>query len=174
MFGDYHDGRGYRYGIAELYFELNDYKKTSRYLNWFKKNFPDDVRYSFFELGEAVTKFELKKKKEAKIAVINLIENNTYLVDLILGINIENQKKYEWTESESLQWAKTNLSGHQKLITENFLAWLLEFRNEEAFASWYHKFISIKKQLVGLEVSKERTALLDAARKCIKDWQKEI
>ena len=174
MFGDYHDGAGIRYGIAELYFQLNDYKKTNRYLNWFRKNFPDDVRYIFFELGEAVTKFELGKKKEAKFAIVSLIKKNTYLIDLILGLDIKNQNKHEWTESESLHWAKTHLADHQKLTTENFLTWLSEFRNEETFQNWYNKFISIQKQLVGLKVSKERSALLNAARECMKDWQNEI
>jgi len=31
-FGGYHDGRGYRYSIGELYFELGDFKKADEYL----------------------------------------------------------------------------------------------------------------------------------------------
>ncbi len=173
-YGAYHDGGGCRYSIAELYFQLNDYKKTSRYLNWFDKNFPDDCKYPYFKLGAAVTKYELGKLKEAKQLTIDLNEDNTYLIDLIIGNKVEDQDKYEWTESESLEWAKENLNDHLSLLTENYVTWLGEFRKDELYVSWYTKLIEIQRLLLGLEVSKERNKLLKAKRKCLKDWKEEM
>lgn len=49
QWGGYHDGRGIRYSIAEMYFELEDYSKTNRYLNWFNKIFDDDYTYAHFQ-----------------------------------------------------------------------------------------------------------------------------
>ncbi len=172
-YGAIHDGRGIRYSIAELYFELKDYKKTNRYLNWFNKNFPDDGKYSYYQLGEAVTKFELGKLKESKKSTINLNKHNTYLIDLMIGNDIVDQNKYEWIESENLEWAQVNVNDHLKLITENYLDWLNNFRNEESFQKWYKKLIAIKKLLKGLDVSEERSKLLKASRKCIKEWKKD-
>lgn len=171
MFGEYHDGRGRRYGIAELYFELNDYKKTNRYLNWFAKNFPDDVKYSFYDIGEAVTKFELGKIKEAQVATINVNSHNTYLLDLILGNDVTDQNKYEWIESEGLNWALNNLEDHLGLITPNYMTWLKEFTNKESYKKGFNKFISIKKLLKGMDVSDERSELLDAQENCIEEWK---
>lgn len=170
-FGAHHDGAGYRYSIAELYFELKDYKKTNRYLNWFDKNFPDDGKYSHYELGEAVTRFETGKSLEAKLSTINLNRHNTYLIDLIIGNQIADQNKYEWIKSENLNWAKQYLNDHRSLVTENYVKWLNEFRNDPSFEKWYGKLVSIKKLLKGLEVGKERNNLLDAEIKCLKDWK---
>jgi len=41
--GYYHDGGGLRYLPPGLYIQLEDYSGGLRYLNWFKKNFPDDA-----------------------------------------------------------------------------------------------------------------------------------
>jgi len=170
-FGGYHDGRGYRYSIGELYFELGDFKKTNRYLAWFDKIFPDDGKYLHYEIGEAVTKFELGKIKEAKTATIGLNEHNTYMIDLLLGNPVADQNKYEWMEFESLNWAQKHVNDHTKFITENYLQWLREFRKDKQYEKWYTKYISIKKLLKGLEVGKERTNLLEAGYKCISDWK---
>ena len=172
-FGGYHDGGGYRYEIAILYFELGDFKKTSRYLNWFDKNFSGDGRFSYFDLGAAVAKFELGKLKEAKIATIRIIRHNTYLLELINGNNIKDQDKYEWAESEGLEWARDNVEDHFYLLTEGYLDWLSQFMKEDSYRNWYNKLIAIKKLLKGMDVSEERSELLGAARKCIEDWKLE-
>ena len=171
MFKAYHDGGGYRYTIAELYFELGDYKQTNRYLNWFDKNFPNDTKYAYFDLGKAVTKFELGKEKECKLSTIDLNQHNTYLIDLFLGNEIVDQNKYEWIESESLKWAQEKREEYQALMTDGYIVWLKKFIKTDIYVSWYKRFISIKRLLKGMEVSEERTELLDAERKCIQEWK---
>ena len=171
MFKAYHDGSGYRYTIAELYFELGDYKQTNRYLNWFDKNFPSDVKYAYFDLGKAMTKFELGKETEAKVSTIDLNGHNTYLIDLLIGNEIADQNKYEWMESESLKRAKEQLVDYSNLVTDGYIEWLKAFRQEESYENLYTRLISIKKLLKGMEVSEERNNLLEAERKCIRDWK---
>ena len=174
MFKAYHDGGGLRYAIAELYFELGDYKQTSRYLNWFDKNFPDDVKYAYYDLGKAITKFELGKKTESKLSTIDLNRHNAYLIDLLLGNEIADQNKYEWMESESLNWAQQQLAEHRNLVTETYITWLSAFVKEDVYTSWYTRLISIKKLLKGMEVSSERNDLLKAERRCMHDWKMAI
>lgn len=171
MFKAYHDGSGCRYAIAELYFELGNYKQTNRYLNWFDKNFPDDTRYAYYDLGKAVTKFELGKETESKLSTIDLNRHNTYLIDLLTGNEIADQNKYEWIESESLNWAKEQREEYKVLMTNEYIAWLKKFVKMDIYVSWYNRFVSIKRLLKGMEVSEERTDLLNAERKCIQDWK---
>jgi len=171
MFKAYHDGGGFRYTIAELYFELGDYKQTNRYLNWFDKNFPNDVKYAYFDLGKAVTKFELGKEMESKVSTIELNRHNTYLIDLLIGNELADQNKYEWMESESLHWAKGQLADLLNLVTVEYISWLKTFVKEEVYISWYTRLVSIKKLLKGMDVSKERNDLLEAERKCMQDWK---
>lgn len=174
QWGGYHDGRGLRYSIAELYFQLGDFKKTNRYISWFDKNFPDDSTYAYFQLGVALTKFHAKKEIECKRRVINIISHNTYLLYLIIGTEINDQNKYEWHESESLKWAKEHLVVYKEFLDQNFVTWLSDFLTQDNFKRAYSKYISIKKQLKGMNVSEERSKLLDGERECINLWKEEI
>ena len=170
-FKAYHDGGGFRYEIAELYFKLGDYKQTNRYLNWFDKNFSDDGKYDYFDLGKAVTKFELGKETESKLSTIDLNQHNTYLIDLLLGNEIADQNKCEWIESESLKWAREQREEYKVLMTNEYIAWLKKFVKMDIYINWYNRFVSIKKLLKGMDLSNERSDLLDAERKCVQDWK---
>lgn len=173
-YGAHHDGAGYRYSIAEYYFELADYKKTNRYLGWFNKTFPNDGKYLYFDLGVAVTKYELGKIKEAKVSTIDLNRHNTYFIDLLIGNRVNDQNKYEWMDAESLSWAKEQVKEYKDLTTDNYLQWLGAYRKEVQYEKWYHQFIAIKRLIKGLDVGEERTNLLDAGRKCLQDWKDEV
>jgi len=162
---------GRRYAIMELYLELKDHKKTSRYLSWFNKNFSDDVTYVRFKFGAAFTKFELKKYKEAKFYIINVVSDNTYIIDLILNRPIQKIEKYEWGHFETLSWAKEELANLVDLITPEFKIWLDKFTKEEDYNNELNSYIEIKKQLKGMEVGEERTNLLNDARECMKNWE---
>ena len=94
---------------------------------------------------------------------------NTYLIDLLIGNEIVDQNKYEWVESESLNWAHGQLGIHQNLVTEKYIAWLSTFVKEAMYISWYTRYLSIKRLLKGMDVSKERNDLLEAERKCMQD-----
>lgn len=174
QWGGYHDGRGLRYSIAELYFELGDAKKTNRYISWFDKTFADDSTYSYFQLGVAIAKFELGKISDSKERVIELNSKNVYLVDLILEKEVKDQNIYEWMESETLKWAKENVTYHKNLLTVEFIDWLRAFVDDDEYQMRYRKYLSIKKRLKGMKVSDERNRLLEEERKCIKDWKKEL
>lgn len=173
QWGGYHDGRGLRYSIAELYFKLGDPKKTNRYISWFDKTFPGDSTYPYFQSGVALAKFELNKISDCKERVIGINKHNTYLIDLILEKDVKDQNKYEWIESETLRWAEENVNAHKEILTLPFINWLREFVDSDEYQTWFRKYLSIKKLLKGMEVSEERSNLLSAERKCIQDWKRE-
>lgn len=64
--GEHHDGRGIRYEITSEYIKLKDYKGGLRYLNWFRKYFPDDAGYPLFLFESAFILFKNNKLKEAE------------------------------------------------------------------------------------------------------------
>jgi len=171
QWGGYHDGRGLRYSIAELYFKLGDAKKVNRYISWFDKTFPDDSTYSYFQLGVAIAKFESKHLTDSKERILEVNRHNTYLIDLIMEKEITDQDKYEWMASETLAWAKENVSIHKAILTTPFINWLQTFVMTNEYQAGYNKYIAIKKLLKGMEVSEERSSLLDAESKCIEEWK---
>lgn len=42
-FGFVHDGQGKRYLLFTLYFVLNDIEETKDYIEWYEKEFSDDI-----------------------------------------------------------------------------------------------------------------------------------
>ena len=115
-----------------------------------------------------------RKGIESKLSTIDLNQHNTYLIDLLIGNDIADQNKYEWVESESLKWANEQLSEHLGLVTEAYIAWLSIFVKEDIYVNWYTRYLSIKRLLKGMDVSKERSDLLEAERKCMQDWKLAI
>lgn len=169
-YGGYDDSSGRRYAIMELYLELKNPKKTNRYLSWFNKTFPSDVTYLRFKLGAALTKFELKKYKETKSYIVSLVSDNTYIIDLILKHSIQSIEKYEWSHFETLIYAKEELENLEDLMTTEFREWLNKFTREEEYIHQINSYIEIMKKLKGMEVSDERTNLLNAKSTHIKNW----
>lgn len=172
-FGGYHDGKGIRYSIAELYFEINDSKKTLRYLNWFYKIFPDDITYPHFKLGSSYAYYELKKYDKCAEQLIKLTGDNTYLLYVLVNIEIDIQNKYEPYEFNRINWIQKELENFKMYTNEDYEKWILQFICTDKYNSWYIKYVSILKLIEDLEVSEERTQLLEASYKCINDWIKD-
>ena len=172
-YGGYHDGRGLRYVIAELYFEINDYKKTNRYLNWFFKIFPGDVTYPHIKLGASFASFQAKKYKKAIDFLVEINSDNTYILSMIAGNKIEDQDKQEFMFGK-LNWAEENKEELLDFIDVNFLTWITEIIQTKKYLAWYNKYISILKLIKDLEVSDERTDLLNASYQCLKDWKLDM
>jgi hypothetical protein len=172
-FGGIHDGRGFRYVIAEQLVELNEFTLANNYLKWFNKNFPDDYTYAYFQFCAAVTKYQVGKLKEAEQHLIQVNRHNTYILELLIDDDMKDQDKYEWNESETLEYTRSNLPEFLKLMTPVFHQWLSKIISEPSYISYYRRYISIKKLLKDLNVSKERNNLLDAERMCLKAWLRE-
>lgn len=172
--GGYHDGGGRRYSIMELYLQLKDHRKTSRYMSWFYKHFPDDVTYVRFKIGAARTKFELKKYKEAKKHIISVFSDNTYILDLLLDRVVTQIDKREFFQHEKLDWAKEDVKNLGDLLHPEFKNWLDKFISEEEFVERVEGYIEIQKLLKGVNEVEERGRLLDMGRKYIKDWQDSV
>jgi|GEM_PF-6936306 len=166
----YNDSYNIRYSIAEIYFEIGAHSKTSKYLNWFNRSFPNDVTYSSFQLAAAVAYFETKSIRKAFQAIIKLNALNLYVVDLLIGNPVKDHNKYELSESETLKSAKEQFEDLLKLTSPNFNTWLTKIHSEIDYQTSFKEYLSILKLIKGLEVSEERSNLLNESIECIEKW----
>lgn len=173
-FGGYHDGRGFRYTIAELYFQVGDNKKTNRYLNWFFKTFPDDSTYPHFKLGASNSFFLTSKYQKAIDFLIDINRENTYILHTITETKIEVQNKDEPYDFNKLEWAQEKKESLLEFTKPDFLNWVSNLISSEEYLMWYTKYISILKLIKDLDVSQERTELLNASYTCLSDWKVEM
>lgn len=168
-FGAYHDGRGIRYIIPELYLEIEDYKGCLRYFNWFQKEFGDDVGFPHFIFQWTFVLFQNKKCELAEKKLYETIFSNTYLIPVLLDLEIDRIEKSETISTERIEFAKEIASEMSKIITDDFNIWLKEITNKEIFSKRIRDYIGLQKLIESEPVGKDRTDLLNAKRKFIED-----
>ncbi|GGW60692.1 hypothetical protein DFQ11_102654 [Winogradskyella epiphytica] len=82
--GFYHDGGGLRYAQPQLYIQIQDFTGALRYFNWFEKNFPEDPGTAAFLFEYALTLFKTNRIERAKKKILELIDENKYLLPYYL------------------------------------------------------------------------------------------
>lgn len=169
-FGGYFDNGGKRYIIGDLYFEIGDYRKTNLYLNWFNKNFPDDITYVYFQLQSAHTYFHVKKLKEAHRAIVKLECLNIYFVDLLLGKDIKSQDIKIHSKSDTMVWAQENLDEYAENLTDDFLDWLKKISQSPDYQKMKITYHSILKSINADEERDLRSELFHAKYECEEKW----
>jgi hypothetical protein len=158
-FGGYHDGRGFRYALPELYLKLHDYKGALRYFKWFDKTFEDDGGYGAFFFEWAITLFKVNQAEAAKKKILQTLISNGYLIDVFLDNLILATEKYEGSDWE-LQSSDIGYSKDQPELIE-FAQWLLNFTQSERYISVANELLEIKKMLLGEPVGDARTKLVN-------------
>jgi len=158
--GFYHDGKGLRYLIPELFIKLNDYNGGLKYLQWFDKTFPDDSGYPIFLFEWTLILFKKGKIVEAEKKACETFFSNTYLFDKFLGKELLHLDK-----SESSNWEFASLADHfhyQKTDAAivDFAEWLAHFLASKKFCDFANEFIEIEKKLKYEPVGNTRTQLV--------------
>jgi hypothetical protein len=75
--GYYDDSRGLRYMPPRFYIQLGDYTGGLRYMNWFKKNFPNDSGFPVFLFEWTIILFKTGRLKEIAHKVFETFRRNT-------------------------------------------------------------------------------------------------
>ncbi|PKP17089.1 MAG: hypothetical protein CVU06_13560, partial [Bacteroidetes bacterium HGW-Bacteroidetes-22] len=94
-YGGYHDGRGLRYAMPELYLSIQDFKGRLNYTGWFDKNFPDDIRNPIFLFKRTFILFKNNKLKEPDSKALKSYFSNSYLFGKFFDRPIIPIDKYE-------------------------------------------------------------------------------
>lgn len=163
--GYYHDGRGLRYVPPGLYIQLGDYSGGLRYLNWFKKNFPDDIGYPEFLFQWMLILFKKGKLKEAEKKAFEAFTQNTYLFDKFFGREIVPIDKWEASLGESAAYAIDHFAyTAEKEEFVDLAVWLDGFTQTEKFIQLSTAFIDLRQRLMHEDDPEERGNLLRKAR----------
>jgi hypothetical protein len=146
--GYYHDGQGLRYAPPGYYIRLGDFTGGLRYLNWFHKNFPDDIGFPEFLFEWTIILFKKGKLKEAQKKAFKTFTRNTYLFDQFFGKPIQKIDKWEGSGLASVEYATDYFSYTCKQeILSDFSEWLNELLATEKFQTLATAFIDIYKRL---------------------------
>lgn len=166
--GYYHDGQGLRYVPTKLYIQLNDFKGGLRYVNWFKKNFPDDSGYPDFLFEWTIILFKRKRVKEAEQMAFRTFMKNTYLFDKFFKRPINKIEKLECSNLEGTEYASDyfDYSKKQEDLMD-FAEWLDKLNKTEKFKALENKYIEIHSLLNKEDDSEVRGKLLKQADQLI-------
>jgi hypothetical protein len=163
--GQYHDGGGIRYRIPEQYIKIKDYKGGLRYLNWFEKNFPEDIGYPIFLFECTFILFKCGKVKEAEQKAYQTFFSNTYLFDKFLG-----KEQLQLDKNESSSWELLSVA-ESFTYTKNdaefieFAKWLQTILSSRSFLDKANQFIEIERQLKSEPVGQKRSGLVEKSSK---------
>lgn len=146
--GYYHDGQGLRYSPPRYYLQLGDFTGGLRYMNWFNKNFPDDIGYPEFLFEWAVILFKTGRIREAEKKAFNTFTRNTYLFDQFFGRPVQKIDKWEGSGMESVEYATDYFSYSCKQeVLSDFAHWLEKLLATEKFIALSSSFMDIYKRL---------------------------
>ena len=146
--GFYDDSRGLRYGPPKLYIQLGDFSGGIRYMNWFKKNFPDDIGFPDFLFEWTIILFKTGKLNEAEKKAFEAFSSNTYLFDKFFNKAIIPIDKWEGSNLEVAEFAQQVFNySHLQDNLKDFSEWLSKVINSEKFIHYSNKLIDINKQL---------------------------
>lgn len=159
--GYYNDGSGLRYMPPRYYIELSDFRGGLRYLNWFKKNFPDDSGYPDFLFESTIILFETGKMKPAKEKAWETFCRNTYLFDVFFEKPLPEIRKWEGSNLETREFAEKyfHYSFRQDHLTD-FASWLSGLIRSENFNLLSNRYLDLMKELA-VESDVERRRLLN-------------
>lgn len=164
--GFYDDSRGLRYLPPGIYLQLGDYTGGLRYLNWFKKNFPDDSGFPDFLFEWAVILFKRGRLKEAERMVFKAFTTNTYLFDKFFGKPVTPIDKWEWSNLAGPDFAINYFDySHTQENLKDVADWADSLFRNEKFAGICAKYIDIYKILKCEDDPEVRRALMEHAEK---------
>lgn len=162
--GFYHDGQGLRYLPPGLYIKIGDYSGGLRYLNWFHKNFPDDIGFPDFLFGWTIILFKTGNLKKAEKKAFQTFCGNTYLFDKFFGRPIQPIDKSESSNLEHPGFADYLEYNHQQIDLADFAEWLRHLTETKKFVQTCDHYIDIHKRLKTESDLEKRRELIRQAR----------
>jgi hypothetical protein len=143
-YGFIDDGAGERYYLAYLYFLLDDNRRSSEYVRWFKREFPHDMGDPIQML--CMTLMLHRMGKDGLSMLCRTMCSNIYLIPFVLR------------EPEYLQEMPQRILD---AITDADRQWLSQRYHSEEFQTVLHRLMEINKELLSERPGERRSALVD-------------
>ncbi len=160
-YGFIDDGSGARYYLFYLYFLLGDNRRSSEYIRWFEKEFPDDANEPTQLLCWAFILHRGGKDGERKLAETML--SNIYLLPHILGGRMAKADMWHSCSDEDpeyLEWVPAEII---EAITTEDKTWIEEQYFSDSFQKVLKRHIEINHELLITPPGEERSALVKEA-----------
>jgi len=170
-FGFIDDGNGSRYYLFYLYFLLNDNRRSSEYIRWFEKEFPDDSCEPFQFLCWALILYRMNKKKDAEYRLAETMLSNIYLIPHLLGDPIDRVDMWHSSNYEDPEMVDYLPEEIQKSITEDELAWIQKLYRSDPFQKLLSRHIAIYHKLENLRAGDKREALIKEQQNLLDPWK---
>lgn len=170
-YGGYDDSRGRRYLPLRYFIEIQDYVGGYKYLQWFYKNFPDDVGLPDFLFESMIILYYSGMEKEAATKAIETFESNTYLLDKFLGRFSEPVEKWESSNMATADFANLLPYSAEDANLRNFVSWLNNLYESSDFKQPSQRILELHQLLkVENDVQIRRRILKEIDQIVRKEW----
>jgi hypothetical protein len=157
-YGGHDDSGGARYYLFYLYFILGDNRRSSEYLRWFEKEFPDDSGEPFALLCWALILHRMGK--DGSYILARTMLSNVYLIPHLLGESIDKIEMFN-----SSNWAQPGFMEYfpervHEAINEEDLSWIREKYESDYFKKVLKRHIEIETELEKTPRGDKRSSLV--------------
>jgi hypothetical protein len=168
-YGFIDDGTGARYYLFYLYFLLGDNRRSSEYVRWYQKSFPDDICEPLALLCWALILNRMGKDGDLLLARTML--SNVYLIPHLLGEDIDRVDMWHSSSDEDPDFIEYLPERIKEAIIDEDLAWIRERYESEKFQRVLKQHIEIRHELQHTRVGAARSALVTEEFSLLDDWR---
>ncbi len=167
-YGGHDDSGGARYYLFYLYFLLGDNRRSSEYMRWFEKEFPDDSGEPFALLCWALILHRMGKDGDFILARTML--SNIYLIPHLLGEEMPEEVPHSsnWAQPDFLEYMPERVL---EAITEDDLIWIRESYHSDRFQTVLNRHFEIEKELEDTPRGDRRSALVHELYSLLDGWR---
>jgi hypothetical protein len=160
-YGHVDDGAGKRYLLFPMYLVLNSTEESQDYIDWYEKEFPDDVGEPIQKLCWALILRKIGKEAEARKMLAEAMLANLYILPKVLGKRIA---EYDiWHSSSDAQISYVEYMPHEVLgsLTEADIQWISHEYESLDFQRIRKRYVEIYQKLKGIKDIAARKQLLE-------------
>jgi hypothetical protein len=160
-FGYVDDGEGKRYLLFALYFVLNDIGETRDYIEWYEKEFSDDVGEPIQKLCWALILRRMDNDVGAKKMLAETMLSNLYIIPKLLDHEIEEHDIW-YSSSDGYTGYVDNIPREViSSITEAEIQWVRQEYDSPEFRRTRQRYIEIYRKLKNTKEISERKRLVE-------------
>lgn len=167
-YGGHDDSGGARYYLFYLYFLLGDNRRSSEYLRWFEKEFPDDSGEPSALLCWALILNRMGK--DGNLILARTMLSNIYIIPHLLGEEMVEDLPHlsNWEQASFLEYLPERVL---EAITDDDLTWIRERYESEKFQKVLNRHIEIVNELGVTPRGDKRTALVHERYSLLDEWR---
>ena len=169
-FGAISDGSGKRYRVC-VYFVLSGApEKAADFLEWFEKEFADDVGEPAFLLYAALAYYRIGSLGKARRFLLDAMLSNIYLLPYLFSRPLPKQDMWH-----SSNWAQPDYIGEIEELLEEPTSqereWLKEQFEDKLFTNVRNKYIETFRVLQHADDFDTRSSILNEWREYASSWR---